>query len=62
MWVMAALVIPAIVPYVLELHITVLVVGNTSVTVYSKHANEAIGMFVTGAFGKMTVCLVLHAS
>ncbi|KAF9043386.1 hypothetical protein BJ165DRAFT_1529423 [Panaeolus papilionaceus] len=60
MWVMAALVIPAIVPYVLELHITVLVVGNTSVTVYSKHANEAIGMFVTGAFADFLIAITTY--
>ncbi|PPR01337.1 hypothetical protein CVT24_006339 [Panaeolus cyanescens] len=59
-WIMLALVIPAIVPYVLEIHITVLVVGNTSVTVYSKHANEAIGMFVTGAFADFLIALTTY--
>ncbi|PPR03897.1 hypothetical protein CVT24_008128 [Panaeolus cyanescens] len=59
-WVMAALIIPAIVPYILEIHITVLVVGNTSVTVYSKYADEAIAMFVTGAFADLLIAVTTY--
>lgn len=48
---MASLIIPALVPFLLEIHLTTLVVGDTSVAEYSEHTSEVIAMFVTGAFG-----------
>ncbi|PPR05953.1 hypothetical protein CVT24_004659 [Panaeolus cyanescens] len=55
--VMASLIIPALAPFLLDIHLTVLVVGNTSVLEYSEHTSEVIAMFVTGAFADMLIAL-----
>ncbi|PPR01250.1 hypothetical protein CVT24_006014, partial [Panaeolus cyanescens] len=58
-WLLGALIVICLVPCALDIHITVLILQNKSVSAFSAHTPEVIAIFTSGALGDVLIALLI---